>query len=231
MLISSPEFYCSNEILSITSLLSVPQIFMRPANARKRADEMKAQFAHPDGDHLTLLNAYHAFKGQANDSDSDARAWCHQHFLNFRHLSSADSVRAQLKRIMETHNLELMSTPFEDKNYYTNIRRCLLTGFFMQVALRNPSAKVYYTVKDNQAVRLHPSTVLKVDHDWVLYHEFVLTSQQYIRTCTYIKPEWLLEIAPVYYDLDSFEPGEVRSALVRAATKKKRREDLRRQPR
>ncbi|UZP42562.1 hypothetical protein NXS19_010378 [Fusarium pseudograminearum] len=48
MLISSPEFYCSNEILSITSLLSVPQIFTRPANNRKRADEMKAQFAHPD---------------------------------------------------------------------------------------------------------------------------------------------------------------------------------------
>ncbi|KAL4727571.1 DEAH-box ATP-dependent RNA helicase prp43 [Fusarium chlamydosporum] len=41
MLISSPEFYCSNEILSITSLLSVPQIFTRPANNRKRADEMK----------------------------------------------------------------------------------------------------------------------------------------------------------------------------------------------
>lgn len=62
MLIESPKYNCSNEILSIAALLSVPQIFTRPNNARKAADEAKAQFAHADGDHLTLLNAYHAYK-------------------------------------------------------------------------------------------------------------------------------------------------------------------------
>jgi pre-mRNA-splicing factor ATP-dependent RNA helicase DHX15/PRP43 len=62
MLIESPKYNCSNEILSIAALLSVPQIFVRPNNARKAADEAKAQFAHADGDHLTLLNAYHAYK-------------------------------------------------------------------------------------------------------------------------------------------------------------------------
>ena len=197
MLISSPEFYCSNEMLSITSLLSVPQIFTRPANNRKRADEMKAQFAHPDGDHLTLLNAYHAFKGQATSDPNSAKQWCHEHFLSFRHLSSADNVRAQLKRIMETHGLELVSTPFEDKNYYTNIRRALLAGFFMQVAMKESSGKLYRTVKDDQAVLIHPSTVLRTEFDWVLYNEFVLTSKQYIRTCTGIRPEWLLvSLAP-----------------------------------
>ncbi|CRK43459.1 hypothetical protein BN1723_019192, partial [Verticillium longisporum] len=102
MLISSPEFYCSNEILSITSLLSVPQIWMRPAASRRRADEMKAHFTHPEGDHLTLLNAYHAFKGEIQKG-ADVKRWCHDHFLSYRHLQSADNVRAQLKRIMETH--------------------------------------------------------------------------------------------------------------------------------
>lgn len=192
MLVSSPEFYCSNEILSITSLLSVPQIFVRPASSRKRADEMKALFAHPDGDHLTLLNAYHAYKGQETSDPSSAKQWCHEHFLSYRHLSSADSVRAQLKRIMETHGLDLISTPFEDKNYYTNIRRAMLAGFFMQVAMKESSGKVYRTVKDEQAVLIHPSTVLRTEYDWVLYNEFVLTSKQYIRTCTGIRPEWLL---------------------------------------
>lgn len=199
MLISSPEFYCSNEILSITSLLSVPQIFMRPANNRRRADEMKSHFAHPDGDHLTLLNAYHAFKGVQGDPQGDVKQWCHQHFLSLRHLNSADNVRAQLKRIMESKGLELVSTPFEDRNYYTNIRRALLAGFFMQVAKRDNSAKVYHTIKDNQGVRLHPSTVLKTEYDWVVYNEFVLTSHQYIRTCTGIKPEWLLVSSPSFF--------------------------------
>src|SRR5690606_4379683 len=105
-------------------------------------------FAHPDGDHLTLLNAYHAYKG-AERAGEDMKKWCHEHFLSYRHLTSADNVRAQLKRIMETHNIELVSTPFENKEYYVNIRRALLAGFFMQVAMResgsNPNSKVYKT--------------------------------------------------------------------------------------
>ncbi|KAM7206194.1 P-loop containing nucleoside triphosphate hydrolase protein [Rhypophila sp. PSN 637] len=226
MLISSPEFYCSNEMLSITSLLSVPQIFVRPNNARKRADEMKQQFAHPDGDHLTLLNAYHAYKS-AEQGGQDVKQWCHEHFLSFRHLSSADNVRQQLRRIMETHGIELISTPFTDKNYYTNIRRALLAGFFMQVAMRESSnSKVYKTVKDDQLVMIHPSTVVTSPYDWVVYNEFVLTTKQYVRTVTNIRPEWLLEIAPIYYDVDTFEKGEIKSALTRITDKIKRRQAL-----
>jgi len=35
---------------------------VRPKEAQKAADEAKSRFAHSDGDHLTLLNVYHAFK-------------------------------------------------------------------------------------------------------------------------------------------------------------------------
>lgn len=191
MLISSPEFYCSNEILSVTALLSVPQVFVRPASQRKRADEMKNLFTHPDGDHLTLLNVYHAFKGA--DAQSNPKQWCHDHFLSLRSLQSADNVRMQLLRIMEREELEMVSTPFEDKKYYENIRRALCAGFFMQVAKKEAQGKsVYMTIKDNQNVLLHPSTVLAHDAEWVLYNEFVLTTKNYIRTVTAVKPEWLL---------------------------------------
>jgi pre-mRNA-splicing factor ATP-dependent RNA helicase DHX15/PRP43 len=190
MLITSPEFYCSNEMLSLTALLSVPQLFVRPASARKRADEMKQLFAHPDGDHLTMLNVYHAFKGP--EAQKDPRSWCHEHFLSYRALQQADDVRMQLKRIMEREDLELMSTPFEDKKYYENIRRALVSGFFMQVAKRDGSGKTYVTVKDDQSVLLHPSTVLAQDAEWVVYNEFVLTTKNYIRTVTSVKAEWLL---------------------------------------
>ncbi|KAK7752394.1 DEAH-box ATP-dependent RNA helicase prp43 [Diatrype stigma] len=224
MLIHSPEFVCSNEILSITSLLSVPQVFVRPANKRREADEMKNLFRHPDGDHLTLLNVYHAFKGVMNRGD-DPKKWCHEHYLSYRHLSSADNVRMQLKRIMETHEIDLLSTEFHDKNYYTNIRRALVAGFFMQVA-KKENNKIYRTMKDNnQAVMLHPSTVLQTDYDWVVYNEFVLTTKQYIRTVTGIRPEWLLELAPTYYDIDTWEgQPEIKQAL-RAISEKKRRRD------
>lgn len=34
---------------------------------------------------------------------------------------------------------------------------------------------------------------------WVVYHELVLTSKEYMRTVSEIKPSWLFEIAPHYY--------------------------------
>jgi pre-mRNA-splicing factor ATP-dependent RNA helicase DHX15/PRP43 len=190
MLISSPEFYCSNEVLSVTALLSVPQIFVRPASARKRADEMKQLFAHPDGDHLTMLNVYHAFKSPA--AQADPKKWCHEHFLSLRALQSADNVRKQLRTIMERSEIELVSVPFEDKKYYENIRRALVSGFFMQVAMKESNGKTYVTVKDNQTVLLHPSTVLGQESEWLVYNEFVLTTKNYIRTVTSVKAEWLL---------------------------------------
>jgi pre-mRNA-splicing factor ATP-dependent RNA helicase DHX15/PRP43 len=93
---------------------------------------------------------------------------------------------------MEREDLELMSTPFEDKKYYENIRRALVSGFFMQVAKRDGSGKTYVTVKDDQSVLLHPSTVLAQEAEWVVYNEFVLTTKNFIRTVTAVKPEWLL---------------------------------------
>lgn len=94
MLVASPEFRCSNEILSIAAMLSSPNVFLRPREAAKAADEAKARFTHIDGDHLTMLNVYHAFKAQGEDSQ-----WCYDNFLNFRSLKSADSVRTQLVRL------------------------------------------------------------------------------------------------------------------------------------
>lgn len=118
---------------------------MRPANARKEADQAKAQFTHPDGDHLTLLNVYHAYKSNEGDKN-----WCWQNFLNARSLAQADNVRTQLKRSMEKHDLELCSTAWEDKNYWNNIRQALTCGFFMQVAHKEGERGSYLTVKDNQ---------------------------------------------------------------------------------
>jgi pre-mRNA-splicing factor ATP-dependent RNA helicase DHX15/PRP43 len=95
MLIASPNYNCSNEVLSVVACLSVPQLFVRPPEARRQADEARDRFAHVDGDHLTLLNVYHAYK-----SNNEDPTWCYNNFLNHRSLKSADNVRNQLQSIM-----------------------------------------------------------------------------------------------------------------------------------
>lgn len=49
-------------------------------------------------------------------------------------MKQADDVRIQLSRIMDRFNLKRTSTDFTSKDYYINIRKALVQGFFMQVS-------------------------------------------------------------------------------------------------
>jgi len=208
--VESPKYKCSHEMMTIASMLSVQQCFMRPKENLKEADECRARFAHDDGDHLTLLNAYHAYKtfNEANNQ------WCYDNYINVRAMKGADNVREQLTRIMMRHNLSLIQGNFNDANYYVNIRKALTSGYFMQVAHLERTGH-YLTVKDSQSVDLHPSTALEHKPKWAIFNEFVMTAKSYIRTVTDIKGEWLVEMAPQYYELSNFPECEARQALGR----------------
>lgn len=75
------------------------------------------------------------------------------------------------------------------------------------------------TLKDDQVVLPHPSTVIDYKPEFVMYNEFMLTSKNYIRTLMVIDPTWLLEVAPSYFDLDEFPNGEAKRKLMRAQKK------------
>jgi len=217
MLLYAPQLGCSNEVLSIVAMLSAPSPYMRPRESQKQADDAKARFNHVDGDHLGLLNTYHAWKNNA-----ESASWCYDNFLNGRSMKSADSVRSQLMRIMNRFGLELKSNDFHDKNYYVNIRKAILSGFFMQVAHLERSGH-YLTIKDNQVVALHPSTCLAHKPEFAVYNEFVLTSKNFIRMVSDVKAEWLVEMAPHYYDIKSLKPCEAKSRLEQIYIKKQGR--------
>ncbi|KAK7460585.1 DEAH-box ATP-dependent RNA helicase prp43 [Stygiomarasmius scandens] len=214
MLIVSPEFKCSNEILTITSMLSVPNIWVRPPNQRREADEAKALLTVPESDHLTLLNVFNQYMQNKYDKN-----WVWQHYLSGRALQQAENVRMQLQRNMERFEIDLISLP-DEKKLFLNVRQVLVCGFFMQVAHKEGEKGAYTTVKDNQIVRLHPSCGLDTQPEWVLFNEFVLTKQPYIRTVTDVRGEWLLEYAPLYFDMKTFPDGEAKRALLRVSNKK-----------
>lgn len=137
-------------------IVLVPQCFVRPNESKKAADDAKMRFAHIDGDHLTLLNVYHAFKQSRylwffswvyiifllnynffflSFIDFEDPQWCYDNFVNYRSLKSGDNVRQQLSRIMDRFCLKRTSTDFTSKDYYINIRKALVSGFFMQVKI------------------------------------------------------------------------------------------------
>lgn len=49
-------------------------------------------------------------------------------------------------------------------------------------------------------VFIHPSSALfQRQPDWVIYHELVLTSKEYMREVCAIDPKWLVELAPRFF--------------------------------
>ena len=94
VLIASEGFKCVNEAATIIAMLNVPNVFLRPKECQAEADAAKARFSHEDGDHLTLLNLFNAYKLKNESQD-----WCYNHFVNYRGLRQANDIRDQLLNI------------------------------------------------------------------------------------------------------------------------------------
>ena len=92
-LLSSAEFGCVPEMLSITAMLSIPPPFIRPRDSARFADEARSQFVHADSDHITLLNLYNAFMEVPVKSRSK---WCYDNYINPRSMKTAVEIRKQL---------------------------------------------------------------------------------------------------------------------------------------
>eukprot|EP00934_Nitzschia_sp_Nitz4_P001506 Nitzschia sp. Nitz4//scaffold114_size70088//5036//7183//NITZ4_005967-RA/size70088-processed-gene-0.30-mRNA-1//-1//CDS//3329533393//1506//frame0 len=211
LILSSPDFKCSAEIVAIVAALSVPQIFLRPREAAKAADEAKALFQNPLSDHLTLLRAFTEYEMVP---DKDRKQWCWDHFINHRSMVSAMNVRNQLLGIMKRLDVPVISSDLKGDGSFasTDIRKALTAGMFMQTAFRQRDGK-YLTIKDNQIVFIHPSSVVSNQPEWVIFEEFALTTKNYMRTVTVSNVDWLVEMAPHYFDLENFPKCEAKDEL------------------
>lgn len=213
MLLDSCKRGCSGEIASIVSILNVPNVFMRPKAYIKQADIAKSKFSHPDGDHLTLLSAFESFKYNKEDEN-----WCWNNFISYRSMKAASKIRAQLVSQLNNLGYKVELSARRPKEYINKIKKSIVSAYFMQTA-HLERAGHYMTVKDNQVVAIHPSTTIDHKPEWVVYHEFVLTSKNYIRICSEINPKWMLKIAPDYFDLDDFANNEIKKKLLKVQRK------------
>ncbi|KAG5543566.1 hypothetical protein RHGRI_016341 [Rhododendron griersonianum] len=217
MLVVSPEFNCSNEILSISAMLSSKSHYIVLSVLCLESNRM-SKWKYNNGLRMLLLSLrMHACLPSIYEDAS----WCYENFINPRAMKAADNVREQLVRIMVRYNLKLCSTDFNSCDYYIDIRKAMLAGYFMQVAHLERTGH-YLTVKDKQVVHLHPSNCLNHKPEWVIYNEFVLTSRNFIRTVTDVHGEWILDIAPRYFNLENFPQCEAKRVLEKLYKKRER---------
>ncbi|CAH8254332.1 unnamed protein product [Arabidopsis lyrata] len=198
MIVVSDKYKCSDEIISIAAMLSIGgSIFYRPKDKQVHADNARMNFHTGNvGDHIALLKVYSSWK-ETNYSTQ----WCYENYIQVRSMKRARDIRDQLEGLLERVEIEISS----NLNELDSVRKSIVAGFFPHTAKLQKNGS-YRTVKHPQTVHIHPNSGLsQVLPRWVVYHELVLTSKEYMRQVTELKPEWLIELAPHYYQLKDVE--------------------------
>ena len=115
-------------------------------------------------------------------------------------MKRARDVREQLLGLMERTEVPLISN--SDPANTVPIRKAITAGFFYNSGRLQRSGDSYRTVKHSQSVSIHPSSSLfQLNPKWVVYHELVFTTREFMRNVVEIHPEWLLEGKYLFVDV------------------------------
>ncbi|XP_071276535.1 pre-mRNA-splicing factor ATP-dependent RNA helicase DHX16 isoform X3 [Agelaius tricolor] len=214
MILASEQYGCTEEVLTVAAMLSVNNaVFYRPKDKVLHADSARVAFSVPGGDHLVLLNVYNQWVASGHSLQ-----WCYEHFVQARSLRRARDVREQLQGLMERVEI----APSSCQGNLDLVRKAITAGFFYHTARLARGG--YRTVKHQQPVFIHPNSALfALQPRWVLYHELVCTSKEFMRQVIEIDSSWLLEVAPHYYQAKELEDGSGRKMPKKAG---KSREEL-----
>ncbi|KAG5463626.1 MAG: hypothetical protein BJ554DRAFT_5913, partial [Olpidium bornovanus] len=194
MLLFAEELKCTAEILTIVSLLSVPTVFYRPKERQEESDAAREKFFVPESDHLTLLHVYNQWKSN-NYSD----AWCTRHFIHPKAMRKAREVRQQLMDIMKAEKIAYVSCGSD----WDVIRKCVCSAYFHQAA-RLKGIGEYVNCRTGMPCHLHPTSSLYglgYTPDYIVYHELVMTSKEYMQCVTAVDPYWLAELGPMFFSV------------------------------
>ncbi|CAI5989236.1 unnamed protein product [Closterium sp. NIES-64] len=198
LLVASVKYLCSEEAATICAMLSVGNaVFYRPKDKQVHADNARMNFHTGNvGDHIALLRVYEQWAETSFSSQ-----FCYENYIQVRSMKMARDVRDQLMGLLERVEIE----PSSSSGDLDAIKKAITAGYFYHTA-RLQKNRTYRTVKNPQTVHIHPSSGLaQVLPRWVVYHELVYTSKEFMRQVVEIKPEWLVEIAPHYYKLKDVE--------------------------
>ncbi|KQK06502.1 pre-mRNA-splicing factor ATP-dependent RNA helicase DEAH1-like [Brachypodium distachyon] len=212
-IVASEKYRCSEEVITIAAMLSAgpgSAVFYRPKDKQVHADAARQAFHAGDvGDHVALLNVYNAWKESGYSPQ-----WCRESFVQSRTMKRARDVRDQLEALLERVEIE----PCSGAGDPNAIRKAITAGYFRNAARLQKDGS-YRAVKSRQTVFVHPSSGMEqVLPRWIVYHELVQTSKEYMRQVTELKPEWLLEIAPHYYQCKDIDEHEQKKKLAKGTT-------------
>jgi ATP-dependent helicase HrpA len=196
MIIEAEREGCVNEILIISSALSIQDPRERPVEYEKEADKVHARFADPSSDFMTLLRIWNQYHGlmQTVKSKGRMKKFCREHYLSVRRMREWVDVYDQLKAILDEQGWKIGKRSEADDNApYDGIHKSILSGYLSNIAMRKE--KNIYTAARGKDVMIFPgSGLFNKGGSWIVAAEMIETSRLFARAAANIKAEWLEEL-------------------------------------
>lgn len=220
-ILAACEFDCVDEMLTLAAMVTAPSCFQdSPINDDAAKLSSRTKFLHPAGDHFTLINIYREYNQmrRSNVRPYVVERWCQDHLLDYSALEMACVIRGELLDIMKRLELPVSEPAVGTDENILNIKKSLLSGYFMQIARDVDGLGNYIMLIHKQVGQLHPNSGYCLNHifpEWVLFHEFSVADRSCIRIATEISPELFMQMVPQYY-FSNLPPSESKEILEKA---------------
>ncbi|KAI0004642.1 P-loop containing nucleoside triphosphate hydrolase protein [Russula compacta] len=191
-LLASVQHSCTAEVISVVALLSSSSpLFPDSSSQREAANESRAKFRHPSGDHWTMLNVFRAYDEVcALEGKSGRKDWCKRNFINQRALREAVKIRTQLRGVCERMGIDWSLSCGNEEH---PLLRCLLRGLLQHLAFLQPDG-TYKQVMGPSVVKVHPSSFLMDKRSpAIIYNELVYTTNIYARGVSAVYKSFIAE--------------------------------------
>ena len=197
-IIASIKYKCLKEIITIVSMLSIgSSVYYDSNDDKNNSNKAHSMFEHNEGDHFALLQIYNEW-----EETDFSNIWCTENYIHPKAMQKARNIKEQLEYITKNKlNINIDDENISDnKDINDNIRKAIISGFFFNCACLNKDG-IYRTIKNPHVVNIHPTSILfKQNPKYIVYHELIYTTKEYMRYCIEVEPDWLLEIAPFYFN-------------------------------
>lgn len=192
MVLAAPQFGCLEEILIITSALSIQDPRERPMDKQQASDEKHRRFEDKDSDFQAFLSLWNYVQEQQQTlSQNQFRKQCQKEFLSYLRLREWQDIHYQVRQATR----ELSLTINQDAAPEQAIHSAILTGLLSHIGMKDGDKSEYIGARNARFMIFPGSGLFKKPPKWSMVAELTETSRLYGRIAARIQPEWIEPLA------------------------------------